>query len=357
MDLLEYERFTPMNDSVMNGFGSDNHAPTHPEILHAINQANQGHAPSYGTCEYTRKATQAFEKQFGPCQVSFVFNGTGANILALRAMTKPGQAIICSETAHIHVDECAGPEILTGCKLWPLKHSEGKISLHDLKQSIIRRGDQHFAQQKVLSLTQPTELGTLYSLKDLKELIQFAKSQNILIHMDGARIANAVTALGTSFAEMTTELGVDMVSFGGTKNGFLFGEAVVCLNPKLYEDMQYLRKQMAQLPSKTRYIAAQFSRYFENDLWKNIATHSIAMAKLMHDQIKDIPGIKITAFVQTNSVFVQIPKNWIKELRKRHFFYVWDEQTFECRLMMSWDNTPEEIMDFASQLRDLSKLL
>lgn len=309
------------------GFGSDNHSGIAPEMLQALIEANQFHAPSYGTDDWSLKAEEIFKTHFGTqSQVFFVFNGTAANVLALRSLVKPYQSVLVSDLSHLNVDECGAPEFFTGAKLLSLQSHQGKISLADLKASLIRRGDQHYSQVRALSLTQPTELGTCYSLKELKEIIDWAHLEKILVHLDGARLANAAVSLGVSLKELTTDLKVDVVSFGGTKNGLLFGEAVVFLNPTLAEDFKYIRKQSAQLPSKTRFLAAQFAAYLQNEVWKKLATHSCEMAERLHQALKVIPQLEITAPRQSNAVFVKIPKSWVQSLRKEYFFYVWDEK-------------------------------
>ena len=337
------------------GFGSDNHSGVHPELLKALLQANEGHAPSYGTDDWSARAERAFQKHFGPkAQSFFVFNGTAANVLSLRAMMRPYHSVFCSDLSHLHVDECAAPEFFSGGKLWVIPSQKGKLHLSDLKEHLIRRGDQHFAQAKILSLTQPTELGTVYQIEEIKGFCEWAHSHKIYVHIDGARLSNACVTLGKTLQELTTDLGVDVVSFGGTKNGFLMGEAVVFLNPELSQDFQYIRKQSAQLPSKTRFISAQFCAYLEGTLWREIAEHSLAMANLLYKSVKDIPGVQVTQEVQSNAVFAKIPQPWISSLKKERFFYVWDEKTFECRWMTSWDTQKEEIESFTDKLKELS---
>ncbi len=338
---------------MMRGFGSDNHSGIHPEILQGIIDANQGHAPSYGTDSWSENAIEEFRHHFGSqAEVYFVFNGTAANVLSLRAGTRPYQAIFCSDVSHLHVDECGAPEFFTSCKLWALPSEHGKVSLEDLKKNLIRRGDQHFAQFSLLSLTQPTELGTLYSVNEIKEITDWCKQNKIHVHIDGARLANACVALDKTFKELTTDIGVDIVSFGGTKNGLMMGEAVVILNQNLAKDFVYLRKQSGQLPSKSRFIAAQFQAYFKNDLWKKIATHSLHQAQNLYNAVEGIDKVEVTHPVQSNAVFAKIPKSWVGPLKKEKFFYVWDENTFECRWMTSWDTTELEINNFVQKLKE-----
>lgn len=343
----------------MKGFGSDNHAGVHPELLKAIVECNSNHAPSYGTDEYSEKAIAQFRHHFGPqAEVFFVFNGTAANVLALRFLAERHESVLCSENSHLHQDECGAPEFFAG-KLLTIKATQGKLSLDDLKRQLVRRGDQHYSQIKVVSLTQPTELGTCYSLTELKEISDWAHSNGLYVHIDGARLTNALVELNCGFKEMTTDVGVDVVSFGGTKNGLMMGEAIVVLNSDLAKQsrqkLKYIRKQCAQLPSKTRFIASQFERYLTNDLYLKIASHSCKMAEKLFVELKDISQIEITAKRQSNAVFAKIPKAWIKPLKENCFFYVWDETTFECRLMMSWDTQESEVEGFIRQLHELSK--
>ena len=338
----------------MKGFGSDNHSGIHPELLNALIACNVDHAPSYGTDVYTETATKQFKKLFGEqTRVFFVFNGTAANVLALQSLMKRHESIYCTNISHLNVDECGAPEFFAG-KLIPLPHHDGKLMLQSLKDALIRKGDQHFSQSKVVSLTQPTELGTCYSLKEIKDIVDWAHSHNLYVHIDGARLSNAVHYLKTSFQKMTTDLGVDIISFGGTKNGLMMGEAILVLNPNLAEDLKYIRKQAAQLPSKTRFIAAQFSRYLQDNLYGQIADHACSLAEKLFQELKLIPQVKITMERQSNAVFAIFPQTWIKPLREHHFFYVWDEKNFECRLMTGWDTSASEINDFILRIKKIS---
>lgn len=337
------------------GFGSDNHSGVHPLILKSLAEANTEHAPSYGTDEWTEAANNEFRRLFGPqAQIFFVFNGTAANVTALRTLVKPYQAVFCSDVSHINVDECGAPEYLVGCKLIPVRSTDGKISITELEKAYIRRGDQHYSQGQVLSITQPTELGTIYTPEEMKELITWAKNKRMLVHIDGARFANAATFLKKNFKELTTDLGVDVLSFGGTKNGLMMGEAVIFLNKDLATDFKYIRKQSTQLPSKSRFIACQFSTYLKNDLWQTISSHSLQMAQYLYASVKDIPGLHVRSTPQSNAVFATIPSAWIKPLREKYFFYVWDESTFECRWMTSWDTQKEDIDGFVAAIKELT---
>lgn len=342
--------------SGLRGFGSDNHSGVHPTLLQAIAHANTDHAPSYGTDEWTERATAQFQKVFGSdLDVHFVFNGTGANVVCLQACIRSYESVLCSDVSHLNVDECAAPEFFTGGKLIPLKSNQGKITLNDLKSALIRRGDQHASQVKAVSLTQPTELGTCYTLQELREISDWCKKENLYLHIDGARLSNAIIHLKTTFKAMITDLGIDIVSFGGTKNGLLFGEAVLVLNKDLKPAMKYIRKQSTQLPSKTRFIAAQFETYFKSNLWLEIATHSVTMAEKLAQGLREFSAYTMTAERQSNAVFVKFPQKLVKKLREHYFFYVWDEKTFECRLMTSWDTSDHDITGFLTQLRKLSE--
>lgn len=337
----------------MKGFGSDNHSGVHPVIFDSLTKANVDHAPSYGTDNHSRKAETLFQEHFGrEAKVYFVFNGTAANVLCLRSLVKPYQSVFCSDVSHLQVDECGAPEFFFGGKLNPLPSAQGKITLAQIKENFIRRGDQHFAQAKAISLTQPTELGTVYSINEIKEIVTWAKQQGLFVHIDGARLANACIKLNCNFQQMTSDLGVDIVSFGGTKNGLMMGEAIVVLNPKLNEDFQYLRKQSAQLPSKTRFIACQFEAYLQNSLWKEIASHSVQMAERLHVGLKKL-DLEIVAPQESNAVFVKFPKEWIKILREKYFFYVWDEKTWACRIMTTWDTTNNDVDGFLQMIGSL----
>lgn len=338
------------------GFGSDNHASVHPQIIQSLIAANSSHAHSYGLDALTERVEKMVKNYFGPKAESFfVFNGTAANILALKACTRSYQSVLCADVAHINVDECAGPEVHGGFKLVPLPTQNGKISLDTLKSYFVRRGDQHFSQVKTISLTQPTELGTCYSVKELKEISQWVKSENLYLHIDGSRFANACMTLNQTMANLTTDIDVDVLSLGGTKNGLMGAEMVVFLNPGLAVDFKYIRKQLGQLPSKSRYLAAQFDAYLSNDLWKSIAQLSLGAAKLFEKELLEKTSLKPEYPVQSNAVFLKVPRGWIKELKKERFFYIWDERTFVCRMMFSWDTEADEIHSFVKKLTELEE--
>ncbi len=339
---------------IKKGFGSDNHCGAHPEILAALACANTGHMPSYGTDEFSEACIAEFRRHFGSkTEVFFVFNGTAANVLSLKTLTQSFNSVFCSDVSHVYNDECGAPEIIGHYKLSPLPSCGGKITASQISEHLVRRGDQHATQPKAVSITQPTELGTVYTLREIRDIVEICHENKMYVHVDGARLPNACVSLGCSFQELTTDLGVDIVSFGGTKNSLVFGEAILILNPKLGADFKYIRKQSMQLPSKSRYVAAQFLALFKDDLWKKNAEHILTLAKLLEKEVKDIPKIKVTQKVESNAVFAIIPKELLKPLREKFFFYVWDEKTFECRWMISFDNTTEEIKEFARLIRDL----
>ncbi len=346
-----------ISGSSMKGFGSDNHAGVHPKLMSALELANKDHAPSYGTDDFSAKAIQKFKLHFGDhTEVFFVFNGTASNVLSLSFLTKRHESVFCSESSHLNIDECGAPEFFAA-KLIPVPDIMGKIQLKDLEMRLIRKGDQHYSQTRVVSITQPTELGTCYSLDEIKSICRWAHENNLYVHMDGARITNALTHLNCSFKQMCTETGVDVVSFGGTKNGLMMGEAILVLNSELAttsrEELKYIRKQAAQLPSKTRFIAAQFDSYLSNSLYLEIAQHSCSMAEYLQKELTKIPEVKISYARQSNAVFAVFPKKILKKLRQNYFFYIWNEETFECRLMTSWDTKPSEIEGFVSLVKEL----
>jgi len=341
---------------ISKGFASDNYSGTHPKLLEAIQKANLGHASAYGNDEYTARAVKKFKEHFGKnVDVYFVYNGTGANVLGLKAVTESFNSIICAETAHLNVDECCAPEKFTGCKLLTVPTNDGKISVEKLKHHVYGFGDQHHAQPKVISITQPTELGTIYTLKEVEELADYAHKNNMLLHIDGARLSNAAASLNKSLKEITFDLGVDVLSFGGTKNGMMFGEAVVFRNKELSRDFAFIRKQGMQLASKMRFISAQFEELLSNNLWLKNAQHSNKMAKTLADEVKNIPQIKITQKVEANGVFAIVPKQYVPNLQKEYFFYVWNEQTSEVRWMCSFDTTEEDIYNFVALLKKTVK--
>jgi threonine aldolase len=336
----------------MKSFASDNYSGVHPEVLEALRIANDGHAGSYGADPFTASATQKFKSLFGDrTEVFFVYNGTGANVLGLTALTRSYNSIICAEGAHINVDESTAPEKFLGCKLLAISTKDGKITADQVRARVQRVGDQHHPQAKVISISQASEYGTVYTIDEVKALSRVANEHNMVLHMDGSRIANAAVTLGKDFKTFTIDAGVDVLSFGGTKNGLMFGEAVVIFDPSKAVDFLYVRKQGMQLHSKMRFISAQFEALLSKDLWKRNASHTNAMARMLGDSLKSIPGITITQKIEANGVFAIFPKNIIEPLQKDYPFYVWNESINEVRLMCSWDTTEDEIRAFVDRVR------
>ena len=336
------------------GFGSDNHSGISPEVLKAIADANVEHALAYGDDEYCARVEKLFKQHFGEqAVVSFVFNGTGANTMAIDAMVRSHEAVICAETAHVNVDECGAPQRIVGCRLLTVDTPDGKLTPELVMTRMHGFGFEHHSQPKAITITNSTELGTLYTISEIKALADLAHKHNMYLHMDGARLANAAVALNCTFKEMTTDAGVDVVSFGGTKNGLMIGESVVFLNPELAKDYKYRRKQGLQLCSKMRFLAVQFEAYFNNELWRRNAEHSNRMAQLLYNKVKNIPQVKVVYPVQVNGVFVQLPRNVWTELQKQYFFYDWDLDNDVVRWMCSFDTTEADIENFVTALKQL----
>ncbi len=342
----------------IRGFASDNNSGISPEIITAISKANTGHAVAYGDDIYTQKAINEFKKMIGAdIEVFFVFTGTGANVLGLNNIGKSFNSVICADTAHINVDECGAPEKFTGMKILSVKTPDGKLTVDNIKQHMHSFGFEHHSQPGIISITQPTEVGTVYTVNEIKTLADYTHKNNLYLHMDGARISNAVASLNVPVKEFTKDAGVDVLSFGGTKNGMMYGEAVLFLNNGLAKNFKYFRKQGMQLPSKMRYIGAQFSAFFNNNLWIKNAKHANKMAQLLYNETKNIKGVKIKQPVQANGVFAIIPGKLIQKLQKEYFFYVWDEHANEVRWMCSYDTTENDVIEFASLLRKMSSKL
>lgn len=338
--------------SRLRGFASDNNSGVHPEVLEAIANVNVGHAVGYGDDDITQRTILRFKEIFGEAtDVFFAYNGTGANVIAIQALASPYNAVICPETAHINVDECGAPEKHSGCKLLPVKTDNGKLTVDGIKAYMHGIGFEHHSQPKMVSITQATELGTLYSIEEIKEIATYVHQNNMYLHMDGARISNAAVALNCSFKEMTVDAGVDVLSFGGTKNGLMYGEAVVFFGQHT-QAVKYIRKQTAQLHSKMRYTAAQFEALLSNDLWKRNAYHANAMAHQLANKLKDIPEIEITQKVESNGVFAIVPPQIIEPLQQEFFFYMWDPERSEVRWMTSFDTQEEDINAFVELIKE-----
>jgi len=335
-------------------FASDNYSGAHPAIIEALIQANAGHVASYGADVFTEMAIRKFKEHFGDdIDVFLVYNGTGANVLGLQTLTLSFHSILCAELAHINVDESTAPEKFLGCKLIPVPAPNGKMTPAAIEEKIQRLDDQHHPQVKVISLSQSTEYGTVYSIAELKAIASLARKYNLFFHMDGSRIANAAVSLNHDFVSFTREAGVDVLTFGGTKNGMMFGEAVIILNREAGEHVKYYRKQAMQLHSKMRFIGAQFAALLSNDLWKTNATHANQMARLLEAELSGVRDIRITQSVDANGVFAIFPQKIIAPLQQENFFYVWNERTSEVRLMCSFDTTESEVKNFGNKVREL----
>ncbi|MEJ1239653.1 low specificity L-threonine aldolase [Chryseolinea sp. T2] len=334
-------------------FASDNYAGVHPEVMEALIRANANHAGSYGADPYTERAVRLFKQFFGEdAEVFLVYNGTAANTLGLSAITKSYNSIICSSLAHINVDESTAPEKFTGCKLITIDSPDCKLLPEQIEARIQRVGDQHHPQVKVISISQSSEYGTVYTADEVRALSAVAKKHNLYLHMDGSRISNAAVSLNAEFRSFTRDAGVDVLSFGGTKNGMMFGEAVVFFNPDLAKDFSYIRKQGMQLHSKMRFIGAQFEALLSNDLWKRNATHANKMARKLAEVIKQNGGT-ITQRVDANGVFAMLPVNTIAPLQEERFFYIWNDVTNEVRLMCSFETSEEDVEAFGKRMGEL----
>jgi threonine aldolase len=338
-------------------FASDNCAPAHPAVLQALANCNSGHVASYGYDAHTEAAKTLFKKEFGAdTEAYFVFNGTGANTVAVAQLTRPYHSVLCAETSHLNEDECNSAERFCGLKLVSIHTEDSKLRPELLEQHLQFTGFEHRGQPKLVSITQSSEYGTLYQPEEIKALADYAHKHNMLLHMDGARIANAAVSLNLPFKAFTKECGVDVLSFGATKNGLICGEAVVFLNPKLAEDFRYVRKQGMQLASKMRYFSSQFIPYFEQQLWKELASNANQRAQQLASGLQQLPGVKLTQPVQANAVFAILPKPLTDELLKEFEFYVWAPLTGEVRFMCSWDTPAEQVERLLERAEALSKV-
>jgi len=336
----------------MKSFASDNYAGVLPEIMEALQKANELHARSYGADEITKRTTALFREVFNAdVDVFFVFNGTGANVLSISSATQSYNAVLCSDTSHIYNDESSAPETFTGCRFFPVPANEkGKLEINTIRERLIRKGDVHYAQTALLSITQSTEYGTIYRPDEILALSRLTKEHGLYLHVDGSRFFNAAAALGCGLNDISGKVGVDILSLGGTKAGMMFGEAVVVFNKELSKHIAYKHKQVMQLASKTRFIAAQFEAMLQNELWRKTATHANKMAELLCNSISKNRNIKITKPVKANAVFAEIPRSWYEPLQEHYPFYVWKDSTHEVRLMCSWDTKEEDIINFASAI-------
>lgn len=339
----------------MRSFASDNQSGTHPKILEALTQANTGHAKAYGDDPWTERGAKAVQRALGTQgEVVFVFNGTGANVTAMACMTQPFEAVICSSMAHLHVDECGAPERIANCKLLPVPREDGKLRVADIEAHLWMIGDYHHPQPKVVSITQVNEVGQVYGLDELRELSACCREHDLYLHMDGARVANAAVALGCGLEQMVTDCGIDVLSFGGTKNGLMFGEAVVFLRQELSERAHFYRKQSAQLASKMRYIGAQFEALMHADLWHSNAMQANAMAKLLSERLVSV-GVELSHPTEANGVFARLTAQEHRLLLESHFHYLWNEASGEVRLMASFDTTETDVEELVRAIQAARK--
>ncbi len=335
------------------GFASDNYAGVHPEVLDAIVRANAGHAVAYGDDDETSRLGELVRDHFGAhAEVFPVFNGTGANVVALQAICRPWESVICADTAHVNVDEGGAPEKVGRLKLWTTPTEDGLLTPEAIDVHAVRFGDVHRAQQAVVTVTQSSELGTAYSVEQLGTLVEHVHSLGMKVHLDGARLANAAAGLGVELRAITTDVGVDIVSLGATKNGAMGAEAVVVLDNSLVHAVPYLRKTSMQLASKMRFVSAQLSALLTDDLWRRNAQHANEMAQRLLEGARSVPGVRIARRVDANAVFAILPRDVTARLQKRYRFYEWDEHTGEVRWMCAWDTTPEDVDDFVSALAE-----
>jgi len=337
----------------MRSFASDNNSGVHPFVMEAIVEANKDHALGYGDDQWTAEAVRQLKEVFTlECEPLLVFNGTGCNVVALQIATRPFHSILCAETAHIFADECGAPVKNTGCQIRPIATHDGKLTPELISPFLHGFNDQHHSQPGVIYLSQCTELGTLYTAEELKAITALAHQHGMFVHMDGARLANAAAALNVSLKALTADCGIDLLSFGGTKNGLMMGECVIIFHPELAKNARFYRKQSAQLASKMRYLSAQFTAYFTGDLWLKNATHANEMAIMLYNELKKYPEIHFTQKVESNALFLTMPHKVIGKLLEKWFFYFWNEEAGEIRLVTSFDTTREDVLDFLETVKN-----
>lgn len=338
----------------MRSFASDNNSGVHPSVMEALHQANRDHAFGYGDDPWTDEAVRKIKETFTPdCEPLFVFNGTGSNVVALQLMTRPYHSILCAETAHIYVDECGSPVKMTGCQIRPVMTPDGKLTPELITPYLHGFGDQHHSQPGAIYLSQCTELGTIYTPQELKAITELAHRHGMRVHMDGARIANACAALNLSLKELTADCGIDVLSFGGTKNGLMMGECVVVFDKTLQAEARFVRKQSAQLASKMRYLSCQFIAYLTDNLWLKNAAHANEMARRLYDALRQFPDVRFTQKVESNQLFLTMPRPVIDRLLESYFFYFWNEEADEIRLVTSFDTTEQDIEAFIGTLKQV----
>lgn len=335
----------------MRSFASDNNSGVHLQVMEALHQANMNHALGYGDDQWTQEAIGKIREAFTPdCEPLFVFNGTGSNVVALQLMTRPYHSILCAETAHIYVDECGSPAKMTGSQIRPIATTDGKLTPELIRPYLHGFGDQHHSQPAAIYLSQCTELGTIYTSQELKAITALAHEHGMRVHMDGARIANACASLRLSLKELTVDCGIDLLSFGGTKNGLMMGECVVIFDDALKSEARFVRKQSAQLSSKMRYLSCQFTAYLTDDLWLKNANHANVMAQRLYEALRCCPDVRFTQKAESNQLFLTLPRPLIDRLLQSYFFYFWNEAADEIRLVTSFDTTEEDVETFASLL-------
>ncbi|WP_262106872.1 low specificity L-threonine aldolase [Arthrobacter sp. Marseille-P9274] len=338
-----------LHDPNYRGFASDNYAGAHPEIIAAVQAANEGHVTAYGEDVYTRALQQVVQSHFGKATTAFpVFNGTAANVLALQALLPRWGAVICAATAHINTDENGAPERIGGMKLLPITTPDGKLTPELIDAEAWGWGDEHRAQPLVVSITQTTELGTCYTPEEIQRIAEHVHARGMKLHLDGARLANAAAHLGLPLRAFTTEVGVDVLSFGGTKNGLLFGEAVVWLNSESDPGLHYLRKMNMQLASKMRYVSAQLIALLTDGLWLRSAGHANEMAQRLSAGVSAIDGVALTQATESNGVFAVLPPGAAAQVRESFRFYDWDQVRGEVRWMCSWDTTETDVQSLVA---------
>ncbi|MCB5280854.1 low specificity L-threonine aldolase [Arthrobacter sp. AL08] len=341
-----------LHDPAVRGFASDNYSGVHPEVLAALAAANEGHQVSYGEDDYTARLQQLMEGYFGAGIECFpVFNGTGANVLSLQSLLPRWGAVVCASTAHINMDENGAPERIGGIKLLQVPTADGKLTPELIDKEAWGWGDEHRAQPLAVSITQTTELGTCYTPDEVRAIAEHVHSKGMKLHMDGARLANAAAHLNVPLRAFTRDAGVDILSFGGTKNGLLFGEVVIALNPAAAQGLIYLRKMNMQLASKMRFMSAQFIALLEGDLWLRSASHANAMAARLRAGVESIPGVELSQKTESNGVFAVLPPGVADRLRASFRFYDWNEAAGEVRWMCSFDTTEDDVDSFIAAIK------
>lgn len=339
----------------MRSFASDNNSSVHPQVMDALQAANNGHAIGYGDDPWTEEATEIVKKQFArPCEALFVFNGTGSNTMALQMMTRPYHIIFCAETGHIAVDECGAPGKATGCFMRTIATPDGKLTPELLMPHMTNFGVEHHSQPGAVYISQCSEMGTIYKPEEVKALCDFAHSHGLLVHMDGARISNAAAALGLSLDEVSGACGIDTLTLGGTKNGLMGAECVVIFNQDLVKEARYARKQSCQLASKMRYVACQFTAFLKNNLWLECAENANRLARKLHDALASMPDVRFTQEMESNQLFLIMPKEKEEKLHEKYHFYYWNEAVGEMRLVTSWDSTDEDVEMLIEDIKRLA---